>query len=294
MKEFSAFSDKFRRVTSRILSIPNLATEKFEKVLGSTFTAFKNFDLLWREFEKNGFTEDFWVLSTSTQINKMAIHQVGAQFAPQIKPVVPIPVENITPIIPANRTAKLMLVMKKNTKLLSIQHRFTTLKQQEFDTKLELELATIPTGESPLLIQEFKTYFSNTQKSWTQFLEYQEQKQLEETQQRKLEQHRIQLQGKQAKQQMKHQLREFEETGGYEAIQDDEIERVRKKALPVKKTVKKASLSPEIADKIQQRKLKNQIQADSEDRAQKFFKEKQKLQQDYLEKLKKMQNKRKQ
>lgn len=93
---------------------------------------------------------------------------------------------------------------------------------------------------------------------------------------------------------MKHQLREFEETGGYEAIQDDEIERVRKKALPVKKTVKKASLSPEIADKIQQRKLKNQIQADSEDRAQKFFKEKQKLQQDYLEKLKKMQNKRKQ
>ena len=53
-------------------------------------------------------------------------------------------------------------------------------------------------------------------------------------------------------------------------------------------------LSPEIADQLQQRKIKNQIQADSEDRAQKFYKEKRKMQQDYLEKLKKFQNKRKQ
>ena len=203
--------------------------------MGSFSPSIENIGKIFNEFEKCGFDKDLWVLSTYTRITKNAIYEAGARYRSQITPVILIPANSVTPIIPANRIAKLLLVTKKNTKILETGNRFTTLKQQKFDAKLGLELAAIPPEESPSVIQEFKTYFSNTQNGWDQFLEYRKQKQVAESQQRKLVQHRIRLQERQAKQQMKHQLREFEETGGYEAIQEDEIERVRKKPCLRKK-----------------------------------------------------------
>jgi hypothetical protein len=254
---------------------------------------FENIEQIIQQLDKSGFLGDFWLLSTSLRLSKALLLQAAIQFKEQLIPFIPFSPKNVVSIIPASKTAKILLVIKKNPKILPVINRFNSLKQQEFESDLERELQKIPEDTPASIIQDFKTFFANTQQDWDRFLKLQERKKLDEEGKRKLEVQRARQKEKLMKEQMKHQLDEFEEVGGYEAIEQDQIERVRKKALPAKKPAKKASFSPEIEEKIEHKKRKDELRAESEDRTQKFFAEKKKLQQDYMERLKKLKDKRK-
>jgi len=293
LNEFTTFVDKFKQILDQLSSIPTGASEQLNQYREEMGIFLEQLGLVLREFDSRSFLGDSWLLSTFARITKVATQRLSESLFDQIKPIIPISRSQLVSIIPANKIAKVLLSLRKNPKLQQIVAHLNARKRQEYKLKLESELLKAPEETSPDEIQEFKTYFANTQEGWEEFQNFQQKKLREDKEQRKLETHRARLKEQRAKEKSKQQLQEFEDTGGYESIEVDQIERVRKKALVPQKRGKRAKFSPEIEEKIEQRKLKEQQQSDSEDRAQKFFQEKQKMQQEYIEKLKKMQKKRK-
>jgi|SRR5271157_347605 len=293
LRDFTAFASKFKQVSAHLSTFQTENSSEINRGIQNAVTFIEMLEIIFKELDKTGFLGDYWLLSTFSRLPKAAMLQGAAQFTGEIIPLIPLPVTKVTSTLPASKTAKALILLKKNKKISAIVNRFNLLKQREFETKLDSEMQKIPEDTPTSVIQDFKTFFANTQRDWEQFLVYTKEKELEEEGRRKLEVHRARLKEKLTKEQIKHQQEEFEDSGGYEAIEQDQIEKVRKKALPAKKQAKKVKLSPEIEEKIEQKKLKDELRAESEDRTQKFFKEKKKLQQDYVEKLKKLQDKRK-
>ncbi len=259
----------------------------FEK-LSPFFVAFEKFIKI---LEEEGLSKDFWLLSTYPHVSKTASQQIAAKYSGKFISFIPLKSINFSAIVPATAITKVLFSLKKQPKIRKIIETFVIQKELEFKKSLEIELAKIPEGTTAQVIQEYKNYFTNTRGTFEDYSAFCTQKQLEEEQQRKIDIQAAKIKEEKIKAQIKQEEEQFQERGGYDSIQVDQIQSARKKALIPKKKTKKAPLPHGIEEKIEQKKLQEELQSQSEDRAQKFFQEKQKRQQDYIDKLKKLQRK---
>ncbi len=261
--------------------------EVFEKLSSS----FEDLEIIVKVLEEEGLSKDLWLFTTFPHVSKIASKQIAAKYSGKFIPVIPLQDINFSEIMPAVAITKVLFSLKKQPKIGKIIEKFIALQDLEFKKSLEIELAKIP-GDTPAkTIQEYKNYFTNTRGSFEDYTAFCTQKRLEEEHQHKLEVQTAKLKEEKIKAQIKQEEEQFQERGGYDSIQVDQIQSARKKALVPKKKTKKGPLPHGIEEKIEQKKLQEELQTQSEDRAQKFFQEKQKRQQDYIDKLKKLQRK---
>ncbi len=280
-----------REVISRPSNLFGEVNEELKMFFEKLTPLFASFEKMLTGLEEEGLSRDFWLLSTYLYVTKIDSRQVTAKYSGKFMPVIPLHSINVSTILPANVITKVLFSLKKQPKIRKIIEKFIAQKNLEFKKSLEIELTKIPESTPVRIIQEYKNYFTNTRGSFEDYTAYGAKKQLEEEQERNLELQTAKIKEEKIKAQIKHEEEEFQEQGGYDSIQIDQIQSARKKALTPKKKTKKIPLPHGIEEKMEQKKLQEELKSKSEDRAQKFFQEKQKRQQDYIDKLKKFQRK---
>ena len=280
-----------REVLSRPSNSFGENNQEIKKVFEKLTTLFVAFENIVKSLEEEGFSEDFWLLSPYLHVSKTASRQIAANYSDKFTPVIPLHSIKFSTILSANFMTKVLFSLKKQPKIRKIIERFIAQRDIEFKNSLEFELGKIPKDTPAQIIHEYKNYFTNMRGSYEDYTNFCEKKQLEEERQRKLEIQAAKLKEEKMQTQLKQEEDFFQERGGYDSIQIDQIQSARKKALIPKKKTKKASLSQGIEERIEEKKLQEELKSKSEDHAQKFFQEKQKRQQDYIDKLKKLQRK---
>jgi hypothetical protein len=280
-----------REVISRPSNLFGEVNEGLKMFFEKFTPFFASFEKMLTGLEEEGLSRDFWLLSTYLHVTKIASRQVTANYSGKFMPVIALQSIKVSTILPANMITKVLFSLKKQPKIRKIIEKFITQKGLEFKKSLDIELGKIPESTPAQIIQEYKNYFTNTRGSFEDYTTFRAKKQLEEEQQRKLDLQTAKIKEEKIKAQIKHEEEEFQERGGYDSVQIDQIQSARKKALTPKKKTKKTPLPHGIEEKMEQKKLQEELKSKSEDRAQKFFQEKQKRQQDYIDKLKKFQQK---
>ncbi len=265
--------------------------QEIKNILETLSQNFFDFESIVLSLEKEGLSKDFWLFSTNLHVSKSVSQQIAIKYSGKFMPVISLKTTNFSSIVPATLITKILFSLKKQPKIRKIIEGFVAQKDLEFKKSLEIELAKIPEGTPAQVIQEYKVFYTNTRGTFVDYTIFCSKKQLEEERVRKIEAQAAKLKEEKIKAQIKQAEEDFQEHGGYDSILVDQIQNARKKALIPKKKTKKAPLPHSIEEKIEQKKLQEELQSQSEDRAQKFFLEKQKRQQDYINKLKKLQQK---